>query len=291
MKTALIFGLGYVGAHFSRRLCREGWQVTAVVRQTAQFSRVRSLGVEPIALDEIPRLEEAVQSADTLLITAPPTAVTGCPGLNVLRPALEKSGRAQWVGYLSSTAVYGDQACRLTDETAEMKATSPEGIRRLAAEKAWVEFADDLEMPLNIFRLSGIYGPGRSAIDRVRAGTARRIVKPGHVVSRIHVDDIVEVLRLSLAHCDGGECYNVSDHEPSPPQDVITYAARLLNVSPSPEESFLGARMSEDARRFFEACRKISSRQAYERLGWEPRFPSYREGLEAVMALDNGSSV
>ena len=262
MRTALIFGLGYVGTHLSRRLCREGWHVTAVVRQTAQFSRIRSLGVEPIALDEIHRLEEAVKNADILLVTAPPTAETGCPGLNVLRPALEKLRRAQWVGYLSSTSVYGDQACRLTDETAEMKATSPEGRARLATEKAWVEFAEELEMPLNIFRLSGIYGPGRSAIDRVRAGTARRIVKPGHVVSRIHVDDIVEMLCLSLARCDGGECYNVSDHEPSPPQDVITYAAALLNVSPPPEESFQGARMSEQTRRFFDACRRISSRSA-----------------------------
>jgi nucleoside-diphosphate-sugar epimerase len=287
-RAAVIFGLGYVGARFSHRLRDDGWHVSAVVRDTARFSAVRSLGVSPILLAEEVRLNRAIRAADAVLVTAPPV-LNACPALNGLHSALSKASQRRWVGYLSSTSVYGDQQGRVTHESAELKGTSPEARARITVEQAWGAFADEELIGLNIFRLAGIYGPGRSAIDRLRAGTARRVLKNGHVLSRVHVDDIIELLILSLVKGDRRETYNVSDDEPSPPQDLIFYASQLLNLPPPAEEAIEDAQLSSKSMRFFDACRRISSQRAQENLGWSPQYPSYRQGLNAIMAASISS--
>lgn len=252
-----------MGGRFALRLRDDGWHVSAIVREASQFFSARSLGSSPILLGEELQLNHAIQTADAVLVTAPP-AENGCPALTSMRSTLPAGNQARWLGYLSSTSVYGDQQCRLTDETAELKATSAEGRTRLGAEQAWKAFANTERLPLNIFRLAAIYGPERSAIDRVKTGTARRVIKQDHVLSRVHVDDIVELLSLSIEKCDRSETYNVSDDEPSPPQDVVAPASRLLNLPPPPEEAIEDAQMNASAMRFFSDCRRISSLRAQQ---------------------------
>jgi len=224
--------------------------------------------------------QQAAARADAILVLAPPTD-SGCPGLEVLGPALSK--RQRWIAYVSSTAVYGDQKGAWTHEDSPLNAASPTGLRRLNAERAWSRAC--VGLPLVIFRLAGIYGPGRSALDRVREGKARRIEKHNHALSRIHVDDIVTLLAASLASPNQHRIYNVCDDEPAPTSDVVTYAAGLLGIEPPAPEPFESAAMSSAAERYFLESRRISNALAKASLGWRPQYPSYREGLTAIVQM------
>lgn len=273
----LIFGFGYTGERFCRRQQAAGWQVQAVVRSEETRQRVEALGATAIDLNDA---QAAARQANALLVVAPPTD-TGCPGLEVLGPAL--SDRLSWIGYASSTAVYGDQQGNWTTEDSPLNAASPTGLRRLNAENGWVAACRPANLPLVIFRLAGIYGPGRSALDRIREGRARRIEKSNHALSRIHVDDIVSLLDASLHRPNQHSIYNVCDDEPASTSDVVTYAAELLGVEPPAPEAFESAVMSRAAERYFLESRRISNARAKEALGWRPQYPTYREGLTALL--------
>jgi nucleoside-diphosphate-sugar epimerase len=194
--------------------------------------------------------------------------------LAALRPA--------WVGYLSTTGVYGDRAGGWVDEASALTPAGERGRRRVAAEAGWRA----LGLPLHIFRLAGIYGPGRSALDSVRAGKAQRIDKPGQVFSRIHVDDIAAVLDASIARPYPGAIYNVCDDDPAPPQDVIAYACALLGRAPPPLVPFDQAALSPMARSFYGESKRVSNRRIKDELGVRLRFPDYRAGLDALAAAD-----
>ena len=274
MNKLLLFGFGYTGERFSRRRLAAGWQVQAVVRSSETRDRVTAAGATPV---EISMVREAAADADAILVVAPPTE-SGCPGLDALSRALGKQMR--WIAYASSTAVYGDQQGEWTYENSPLNAASATGLRRLNAERAWIERCQDL--PLVIFRLAGIYGPGRSALDRLRDGTARRIEKNNHALSRIHVDDIVTLLEASLQSPNQHPIYNVCDDEPAPTADVVTYAAGLLGVEPPAPEPYESAVISRAAERYFLESRRISNALAKQALDWRPQYPSYREGLTAI---------
>jgi nucleoside-diphosphate-sugar epimerase len=271
----LLFGFGYTGERFCRRQLSRGWEVRVVVRSEGARRSVEAAGAVPIDLGDA---QQAAARADAILVLAPPTD-SGCPGLDALGPALSK--RQRWIGYASSTAVYGDQKGAWTYESSPLNAASPTGLRRLNAERAWTNTCAPAGLPLVIFRLAGIYGPGRSALDRIREGRARRIEKNNHALSRIHVDDIVTLLEASLQNPNQHPVYNVCDDEPAPTSDVVTYAAGLLGVEPPAPEPFDSAVMSSAAERYFLESRRISNALARQSLGWRPRYPSYREGLAA----------
>lgn len=279
----LLFGFGYTGERFCRRQLARGWEVRAVVRSEETRRRVEAAGAVPIDLGHA---RAAAARADAILVLAPPTD-SGCPALDALGlcrlrgPALSK--RQRWIAYASSTAVYGDQKGAWTYENSPLNAASPTGLRRLNAERAWTNTCAPAGLPLVIFRLAGIYGPGRSALDRVREGRARRIEKNNHALSRIHVDDIVTLLEASLQNPNQHPVYNVCDDEPAPTSDVVTYAAGLLGVDPPAPEPFESAVMSSAAERYFLESRRISNALARQSLGWQPRYPSYREGLTAIL--------
>ncbi len=277
MAQLLLFGFGYTGERFARRQRSRGWEVLAVVRSEETRQAVTAAGVVPVDLNSAPQV---AAGADAILVLAPPTE-SGCPGLDVLGPAL--SQRQRWIAYASSTAVYGDQKGAWTHEDSPLNAASPTGLRRLNAERAWSCACAGL--PLVIFRLAGIYGPGRSALDRLRDGTARRIEKNQHALSRIHVDDIVTLLEASLQKPNQHPIYNVCDDEPAPTSDVVTYAAGLLGVEPPPAEPFESAVISSAAERYFLESRRISNALAKTSLGWRPQYPSYREGLAAIVHM------
>ena len=278
-----IFGYGYAGSALARRLAPKGWQVTASVRDPADTSRLEAEGVAAVPLADRDRLAETLAQTQALLITAPPDA-DGCPGLRTLIPALAAANAfPDWIGYLSTTGVYGDRHGGWVFEESRLSAQSVEGARRVGAERDWLQVGRGMGLTVAVFRLPGIYGPGRSALDRLRAGEARRIVAPGQVFSRIHVDDLAAGLEASMARPRAGAIYNLCDDEPAPNTDVVAYAAGLLGLPPPPAIPLADARLSPAALRFYAESKRVSNARAKAELGWRPDYPSYREGLRATL--------
>lgn len=214
-----------------------------------------------------------------------PPGETGDPVLAAHGECIAGLGpRLRWLAYLSTTGVYGDRGGAWVDETTPLRPTSERGCRRLAAEEAWRALADRAHLPLHVFRLAGIYGPGRNPLRSVIDGTAKRIVKTGQVFSRIHVEDIAAVLDASIARPNPGAAYNVCDDEPAPPQEVVLFAAGLLGRAPPPEVDFETADLTPMARSFYAESKRVSNRRIREELGVRLAYPTYREGLRALLA-------
>nr|MEA2797797.1 hypothetical protein [Phenylobacterium sp.] len=279
-----IFGYGYAGSALARRLAPRGWQITASVRDPSDAERLEAEGVTAVPLADGGRLAEALARTQALLITAPPDA-GGCPGLRTLVPALAAANAfPDWTGYLSTTGVYGDRHGGWVFEESRLSAQSVEGARRVGAERDWLEVGRGMGLTVAIFRLPGIYGPGRSALDRLRAGEARRIAALGQVFSRIHVDDLAAGLEASMAQPRAGAIYNLCDDEPAPNSEVVAYAAHLLGVATPPEIPLAEAGLSPAALRFYAESKRVSNARAKAELGWRPQYPTYREGLRALAA-------
>lgn len=267
----LILGCGYSGGAVARLMRAQGWAVRGT-------SRSGGAGLLRWPGDD---LAAAIAGADAILSSIPPQQGAD-PAVAALGAALAASP-ARWLGYLSSVSVYGDAGGAWIDEDAPPRADSARARARIAAEAAW----RGLGRPAHILRLPGIYGPGRSAFDKLRAGEARRIVKPGQVFNRIHVDDIAGAVAASIARpAAGGAIYNIADDEPAPPQDVFAQAAALLGVAPPPEIAFEDADLSPMARAFYADNRRIRSDRIRAQTGWAPRYPSYREGLAAILSAE-----
>jgi nucleoside-diphosphate-sugar epimerase len=285
-RSVFIFGAGFVGAAFARKMVARGWRVAATARSAEAREVLVAEGVRPVDPASAEAIARAIAGVAAVLITAAPDE-TGCPALAALGPALRRGGRPPvWIGYLSTTGVYGDRQGGWVTEDSPLAPLSEPARRRVVAEKAWRDLGAAIGAPVHIFRLPGIYGPGRSAFDRLRDGTARRIVRPGQVFSRIHRDDIVSALAASLARGGEGHVFNLCDDEPCPPQDVITYAATLLGVPPPPEAAYDAEAMSPASRRFYAESKRVSNARAKAALGWRPAFVSYREGLAAILAAE-----
>ncbi len=260
--------------------------MTATARRAEDRAAIAAHGFVAIDPADARGLAEAAARANAILVTAPP-GERGCPGLAALAPAIAASGAfPDWIGYLSTTGVYGDRDGGWVFETSALDARSVEGARRVAAERDWREIGRGMGLTLTAFRLPGIYGPGRSAFDRLRDGTARRLVKPGHVFSRIHVEDLAAGLEASIARPRAAGIYNLCDDEPASAADVTAYAAGLLGLPPPPEEPFDPAALSPAGRRFYDECKRVSNARAKAELGWRPRYPTYREGLAAILAAE-----
>jgi nucleoside-diphosphate-sugar epimerase len=260
------FGLGYTALALAHRY--EG-PVSGTVLGEEKRAALAAEGIDA-------QLFEAAEvPADTsrILVSIPPDAA-GDPVLRRFR-----SLRALWVGYLSTTGVYGDTGGAVVDETAPLNPSGPRQRARVAAEAAWRATG----LPVHVFRLAGIYGPGRSALDQVRAGTAKRIDRPGHVFSRIHVEDAASALLASMARPDPGASYNVCDDEPAEPASVVAEACRLLGVEPPPLVPFEAAGLSPMARSFWADNRRVSNARIKRELGVRLRYPTYREGLRALL--------
>jgi len=277
--SLFVFGLGYSALHFVRE--NKALTTSGTVRSAAAAAALRREGIEAFAFDGArgdAGLVEALSKADLLLISAPPSA-QGDPALNVYEEQIRGAPRLERVLYLSTVGVYGGADGGWVDEASPVQTVNARGKWRVDAEARWRALGEARRIPVDILRLAGIYGPGRSALDRLRDGTARRIVKPRQVFNRIHVADIAGVL-ARLIEADGpGGVWNVADREPAPPQDVITYAAELLGVPPPPEEPFETADMSPMARSFYSDNRRVSTEKLANQLGYVWRYPSYREAL------------
>ena len=286
-----VFGYGYAGRALARRLKPRGWSVSASVRDPADAERLKAEGVTAIPVSDREQLAEALANTRALLIAAPPDA-GGCPGLQAMVPALAQA-RAfpDWTGYLSTTGVYGDRQGGWVFEASRLSAQSVEGARRVGAERDWLEVGRGMGLTVTIFRLPGIYGPGRSAFDRLRAGKARKVIAPGQVFSRIHVDDLAAGLEASIAQPRAGGVYNLCDDEPAANSDVIAHAAGLLGMDPPPEVTLADAELPAAAMRFYAESKRVSNARAKAELGWRPQHPTYREGLAAILAAELSGAV
>ncbi len=216
-----------------------------------------------------------------MLISIPPDAA-GCPVLAALGAELSARKNLAWLGYLSTTNVYGDRGGAWVDEASPTNPSGERGRRRVAAEAGWLDLWRKAGPPAHIFRLAGIYGPGRNALEALKAGTARRVAKPGQAFSRIEVEDLVAVLLASMARPRPGAVYNVCDDEAAPPDAVVAYAASLLGVAPPPLEDFATVPLSPMARSFYDDNKRVSNRRIKDELGVTLRYPTYREGLIAL---------
>lgn len=283
--TLFSFGHGYTARALSRRLTPKGWRIVGTTRDAAEKDAIRAAGAEPLVWPgEAPDLDGVTH----LLISTAPTA-QGDPVLAALRDEIAARARQfAWVGYLSTTAVYGDHQGGWVDETTPATPTAERGRWRLQAEQDWAAIPG---LPLHIFRLAGIYGPGRGPFSKLKKGGLRRIIKPGQVFSRIHVEDIAQVLEASMRRPDPGAIYNVCDDEPVPPQDVIGYAAQLQGLPLPPAVDFDTADLTPMARSFYNENKRVRNDRIKTDLGVTLKYPNYREGLEALHAdqVLNGS--
>jgi nucleoside-diphosphate-sugar epimerase len=275
----LVFGLGYVGRAVAECAAAAGFAVTGTRRSATAAPGGAVMHVDFV--DAGP----AVSQATHLLCTAPPDG-SGDPALSRHGDAIAAAPDLRWIGYLSTTGVYGDRDGAWVDEDTAPAPASDRGRRRLGAEAAWRRLAD--RRAVDVFRLAGIYGPGRSTLDDLRAGTARRIVRPGHAFGRIHRDDIVRAVLAAMgqARGAGARILHLADDEPAESADVVAEAARLLGIPPPAAVPFAQAAdaMSPMARSFWAENRKVSSRRTQQALGLRWLYPSYREGLRAILA-------
>ncbi|GAB4574720.1 MAG: SDR family oxidoreductase [Rhodothalassiaceae bacterium] len=288
-KRLFCFGLGYSARALARLLHEEGWEVDGTTRDpgragqdAGQSARLHAYG-PGCALDGAG--QAALAAASHVLLSIPPDS-EGDPVLRTHGEALAARSDIAWLGYLSTTGVYGDHGGAFVDETTPPAPTTERGRRRLAAEEGWRALWQGRGLPLHIFRLAGIYGPGRSAFDALRAGRARIIACEGQVFSRIHVEDIAHVLRASIARPRPGAIYNVCDDEPAPPGDVIREAARLLGMVPPDPVPLEEAGLSDMARSFYTENKRVDNGLLHQELGVSLRAPDYRRGLALIRAQE-----
>ena len=279
-KRLFCFGYGASAQALAGRLRPWGWEVAGTSRDGRDID-----GMQTIRFDGSKPMEQArehLAGVTHLLLSIPPDSegdgVLRCHGQDILAC----SDNLQWVGYLSTTGVYGNHDGGWVDETTACAPTSERGHRRRRAEEEWLKTG----LPVHVFRLAGIYGPGRNPLERLRQGRAQRILKPGHVFSRIHLADIAAALEASIHRPRAGAIYNVCDDEPAPPGEVIAFAAELLGMEPPPEVALEDAELSAMGQSFYNDNKRVHNRLLKEELGVRLAYPTYREGLRGCLAID-----
>ena len=280
------FGLGYSALALARSLGAEGWTVSGTTREPEKAAPLRALGYAVELFDRNrPLSPQALRGVTHILVSVPPDAagdlvIDLCHGDIATLPGLA------WLGYLSATGVYGDRGGDWVDESSALLPTGERGRRRVVAEEAWLALWRNRNVPVHLFRLAAIYWPGRSPFAALRAGAARRIAKAGQVFSRIHVEDLVQVLRTSIALPRPGTVYNVCDDDPAPPEAVVAHAAALIGIAPPPLVALAEAELSPLARSFYDDNKRVSNRRIKDELGVRLRYPDYRAGLAAILAAE-----
>jgi len=271
----LCFGLGYSARALAHHLGK-GWRITGTSRDPSE--------ADCLCFDRDHPLAPAAFGGVTHILVSIPPDEAGDPALDLHADEIAAIPSLVWLGYLSTTGVYGDRAGAWVDERSELRPSGKRGRRRVAAEAGWLDLWRRRGVPAHIFRLAGIYGPGRSPFDALRAATAKRIARPGQVFSRIHVDDLASVLAASITRPRPGAIYNVCDDEPAAPEAVIAHAASLLGQPAPPLVPFETAGLSPMARSFWDDNKRVSNALIKRELGIALRYPNYRAGLAAILA-------
>ncbi len=279
--SMLSFGHGYSAQALAEELIPAGWAITGTTRDAANLPAINAQGVNAVLWPGTD-VSGTLKNATHLLISVAPNA-EGDPVLNALSDQIAAAPILRWIGYLSTIGVYGDHGGAWVDEDTPLTPATKRGKLRVQAEADWQGLATRYDLPLHIFRLAGIYGPGRGPFAKVRSGTARRIIKKNQLFSRIHVEDIARVLLASINAPNAGRIYNVCDNNPAPPEDVIAYAAKLLGLPVPAAVDYDTADMTPMARSFYAESKKVRNDRIKAELGVELRYPTYQDGLTALM--------
>lgn len=281
-ETLLSIGHGFTAREFGAQVQNHGWRVIGTTRSETKAQTLRDIGVEPLIWpgDD---LKDAISQASHILVSAAPNA-DGDAFFNEYREQLLASDRLKWIGYLSTTGVYGDHNGAWVDETTPVVPSTKRGQHRVTAEQQWLQS----NLPVHVFRLAGIYGPGRGPFEKLRNGTARLVKKKGQVFGRIHIEDIAQSLFASTQAPNPGRTYNLSDDEPTAPEDILTYAAKLLNMPAPPEVDFETADMTPMARSFYSECKRVRNDRMKDELGITLKYPGYKEALDAILKAETG---
>ncbi len=285
-----IFGVGYSASATARRVAADGARVVGTVRTQAKADALAQSGLATRVFAGTGRdvkIANDMADSDAVLISVPPDSQQD-PVLRAYADDLARAFRLRWIGYLSTVGVYGDHAGAWVDETTPPTPADGRSRNRLVVEEQWLDFGAAHGIPVQVFRLAGIYGPGRNQLVQLAEGKARRIIKPGQVLNRIHVEDIAQIVAASLAKPRAGAIYNGADNEPAPPQDVVSFAATLCGVEPPPEIPFEHADLTPMGRSFFMETKRVRNRLLHDELGVTLRYPTYREGLTALRAAGDG---
>jgi nucleoside-diphosphate-sugar epimerase len=284
------FGLGYTGEALAQALMADGWQVSGTARSAENTAKLRDRGIEAFVFDRENRLLDISEALDgvTHMLSSVPPDEKGDPVLDCHAADLAEIGRnLKWAGYLSTTVVYGNRDGDWVDETSQRTPGVERGQRRVDAEDRWLALGKAADIPMHLFRLAGIYGPGRSALDQVRAGKAKRVARSGQVFSRIHVDDIVSVLRASMTRPQAGAAYNVCDDQPAAPADVTAFACDLLEIPVPPIIPYDQADLSPMAQTFWADNKRVKNDRLRKDLGVTLKYPDYQSGLRAIFEAEN----
>ncbi len=282
-----VFGLGFSAGYFAKR---SNDRVSGTVRSQEKAAVLSASGITAHVFGPGVRdsaIAEDIAKADALLISVPP-GTSGDPVLAAYAHQIASAPNLRWIGYLSTIGVYGDHQGAWVDEQTPATPTNARSVERAQAEQAWLAFGAANNIAVHIFRLAGIYGSGQNQLVQLARGTAKRIIKPGQVFNRIHVEDIARTLDASLAQPRPGAIYNVTDNEPAPPQDVVTFAASLCNVAPPPEINLDDAALTEMGRSFYAESKRVRNDLLRSELGVTLAYPTYREGLSALRAAGEG---
>lgn len=283
------FGYGFSATALGQRLAARGFDIAGTCRRPEKAEVMKKAGVTPyLFAGPLEDADAALMGTTHMLLSVPP-GENGDPVLAAHGAAIARlAPHLKWLGYLSTTGVYGDREGEWVDEESPLEPGTERGMRRLMAEQGWQRLAEAHDLPLHIFRLAGIYGPGRNQLQSLRDGRARRIIKPGQVFSRIHVADIAGILEASIDRPHPGRAYNVCDDEAAPPQDVVAFAAELLGMAPPPEIAFEEAELSPMARSFYSESKRVTNQRLHDELGVTLHYPTYREGLRALWVDEKG---
>lgn len=277
------FGCGYSATRLARLIRAEGGRVSGTSRSAEGVAKLQAEGITGWPFDgSAPVPADALRGVTDILISIPP----GDAGDGVLTHHPDLADLCEtlgWVGLLSTTGVYGDVAGVWIDESCPTAPLTQANRNRVAAEESWLDFGDRTGVPVQVFRLPGIYGPHRSPFARLRSGKGQRIVKPGQVFNRIHVADIVAALRLGMDRPRAGPVFHLADGNPAPADEVLCFAATLIGVSPPPEVAFDDPAVSPMARHFYAECKRLDITHAREELGFAPAYPDYQSGLRAIL--------
>ncbi len=291
-KKLFCFGLGFTGSALVREVRAQGWTASGTCRENTQEEYWVEAGVQTYCFDGkdiLGAVENAVREASHVLVTIPPQIDAGDVVLNHFKKILADSSQLRWLGYLSTTGVYGNRDGGWVDETSELRPEFDHQQRRVAAEKQWRDLYREHQVPVHMFRLAGIYGPGRNLLQRVRQGSARRIDQPGLVFNRVHVEDVVQVLCASMDHPHPGSVYNVSDDFPASPAEAVAFACELLQVEVPPLIALEDAELSKMGRGFYLTNKKVRNHKIKEELGIQLRYPDFKAGLRALLDIEQKS--
>lgn len=286
----LVFGPGYSATAFIKTVISNQWSASATWRQEKAVAAIAALGAKPVAYSTAALAASVPPEAVTHILVSIAPQSDGDPVLNSFKNWIASCPNLRWIGYLSSTNVYGDHGGDWVDETSETKPSLDRGKRRLSAENNWAKLGADLGIPVHIFRLAGIYGQERNALKTVRDGKARRVIKPGQVFGRIHRDDIASALWLAANSSVPSNIFNLADDLPSPPQDVVNEAARLLGADIPPEIAFEAADLSPMGRSFYQENKRVKNQKAKDLLGWHLTYPDYRQALAKILEIEKNQN-